>query len=124
MRAVIFKGHGDIDRLIYTEVPEPKIGPSEALIRVKACALNHLDIWTREGMSGIKIPLPHILGCDISGEVEKVGANVKNVAPKTCVVVAPEFPVVSANGVNRDGIHFAMIIKSSVFKSTVAMLNS
>ena len=89
MHAVIFKEHGDIDQLIYTEVPEPKIEPNEVLIRVKACALNHLDIWTRQGIPGIKIPLPHILGCDISGEVEKIGANVKNVVPKTRVVVAP-----------------------------------
>ncbi len=89
MHAVIFKEHGDIDHLIYTEVPEPKIGPNEVLIRVKACALNHLDIWTRQGMSSVKISLPHILGCDISGEVEKVGANVKGVATGTRVIVAP-----------------------------------
>ena len=89
MCAVIFKEHGDIDRLIYTEVPEPKIGLEEVLVRVKACALNHLDIWTRQGMPGIKIPLPHILGCDISGEVEKVGANVKEIAQGARVVVAP-----------------------------------
>ncbi len=89
MRTVIFKGHGDIDRLICTEVPEPKIGSNEVLVRVKACALNRLDIWTRQGMSGVKIPLPHILGCDISGEVEKVGANVKDIATGARVIVAP-----------------------------------
>ena len=89
MRAVIFKEHGDIDRLICTDVPEPKIGPDEVLIRVKACALNRLDIWTRQGMPGITIPLPHILGCDISGEVEKIGADVKGLTQGARVLVAP-----------------------------------
>lgn len=89
MKAVIFKEHGDIDRLAYTDVPEPKIGPDEALVRVRACALNHLDIWTRQGMPGIEIPLPHILGCDISGEVAKIGTKASGIAEGTRVVAAP-----------------------------------
>ena len=89
MKAVIFKEHGELDRLIYTDVPEPKISPDEVLVRVRACALNHLDIWTRQGMPGIEIPLPHILGCDIAGEVEKVGAKVSAVAQGARVVAAP-----------------------------------
>ena len=89
MKAVIFKEHGGVDRLMYTEVPEPKIGPDEVLVRVKACALNHLDIWTRQGMPGITIPLPHILGCDIAGEIEKIGANVKGMSRGKRVVVTP-----------------------------------
>ena len=89
MHAVIFKEHGDIDRLIYTDAPEPEIGPDEVLIRVKACALNRLDIWTRQGMPGVKIPLPHILGCDISGEVEKVGDNAKGIMRGARGIVAP-----------------------------------
>lgn len=89
MKAVVFKEHGDVDRLIYTDVPEPEIGPEEVLVRVKACALNHLDIWTRQGMPGIDIPLPHILGCDIAGEVEKVGAKVRGLSPGKRVVAAP-----------------------------------
>ncbi|MBI4395098.1 MAG: zinc-binding dehydrogenase [Candidatus Omnitrophica bacterium] len=89
MKAVVFKEHGGPEGLIYTDMPEPKIGPDEVLVRVKACALNHLDIWTRQGMPGIQIPLPHILGCDISGEVEKIGGNVKNIPTKSRVVVSP-----------------------------------
>ena len=90
MKAVVFNEHGDVDKLIYkTDVPEPKIGPDEALVHVKACALNHLDIWTRQGISGIQIPLPHILGCDISGEVETIGNSRKGIAKGTRVVVAP-----------------------------------
>ncbi len=89
MRAVIFKEHGDVNRLTYTDVPTPKTGPGEALIRVRACALNHLDIWTRQGMVGIKIPLPHILGCDVAGEIAEVGSKVKAKKIGTHVVVAP-----------------------------------
>ncbi len=60
-------------------VPEPQIGANDVLVRVRACALNHLDLFVRAGMPGIKIPLPRIPGSDISGEVAKVGANVSHV---------------------------------------------
>lgn len=90
MKAVIFKEHGDPNQLLYrTDVPEPQIGPEEVLLRVRACALNHLDIWTRQGIPGITIPLPHILGCDIAGEVEQIGTNVKGISKGLRVVVAP-----------------------------------
>ncbi|MBI1977689.1 MAG: zinc-binding dehydrogenase [Candidatus Omnitrophica bacterium] len=90
MKAVIFKEHGDPNQLLYrTDVPEPQIGPEEVLLRVRACALNHLDIWTRQGMPGITIPLPHILGCDIAGEVEQIGTNVKGISKGLRVAVAP-----------------------------------
>jgi len=90
MRAVIIKEHGDIDRLIYTsDAPKPQISNEEALIRVKACALNHLDIWTRQGIPGIKIPMPHILGCDISGEVAEIKSPTSKIKEGTKVVVSP-----------------------------------
>lgn len=89
MKAVVFKQHGDLDQLTYTNVPEPKIGPDEVLVKVKACALNHLDIWTRQGMPGISIPLPHILGCDVCGTVEEAGRTAKGIQKGTRVVVAP-----------------------------------
>lgn len=73
MKAVIFKQHGGPEVLEYTEVPDPTIKSTEVLVQVKACALNHLDVWTRGGLPGIKIPLPHILGNDIAGVVRQVG---------------------------------------------------
>ena len=73
MKAVIFKQHGGPEVLEYTEVPEPTIKSNEVLVEVKACALNHLDIWARVGLPGIDIPLPHILGNDIAGVVRDVG---------------------------------------------------
>ena len=53
MNAVVFHEHGGPGKLQYQEMPAPTIGPNEVLIRVKACALNHLDIWIRQGQSGL-----------------------------------------------------------------------
>src|SRR5213080_1595029 len=73
MKAVIFEQHGGPEVLKLTEVPDPQIKANEVLVEVRACALNHLDVWTRNGLPGIKIPLPHILGNDIAGVVREVG---------------------------------------------------
>lgn len=89
MRAVIIKKHGDVDELTLADVPKPQISNEEALVRVRACALNHLDIWTRQGMPGIKIPMPHILGCDISGEVAEIKSSLSKIKEGTHVVVSP-----------------------------------
>jgi NADPH:quinone reductase-like Zn-dependent oxidoreductase len=73
MKAVIFEQHGGPEVLKTTEVSDPQIKANEVLIDVRACALNHLDVWVRNGLPGIKIPLPHILGCDVAGVVREVG---------------------------------------------------
>jgi NADPH:quinone reductase-like Zn-dependent oxidoreductase len=89
MKAVIFNQHGGPEVLEYAEVPDPTIQGNEVLVEVKACALNHLDVWTRGGLPGIKIPLPHILGNDIAGVVREVGALVNWVRPGDEVMVQP-----------------------------------
>ena len=89
MKAVIFSEHGGPEVLRYAERPEPEIGPEEVLIRVRACALNHLDLWVRRGMPGIAIPMPHIPGSDIAGEVARVGANVVGVKAGERVLLSP-----------------------------------
>lgn len=89
MKAIIFSEHGGPEVLRYTEVPEPKLGHGEVLVRVRACALNHLDLWVRKGLPGVQIPLPHIPGSDIAGEVAKVGEGVTRVKVGQKVVVAP-----------------------------------
>ena len=89
MKAVIFKQHGGSDVLEYTDVPDPKVRPNEVLVEVKACALNHLDIFVRDGLSGIEIPLPHILGNDVAGVVREVGELVTWVKPGEEVMVQP-----------------------------------
>jgi len=73
MKAVVLNQHGGPEVLEYTDAPEPTIKSNEVLVEVKACALNHLDIWARGGLPGIDIPLPHILGNDIAGVVRDVG---------------------------------------------------
>ena len=89
MRAVIFEKHGGPDVLKLTSVPDPQIKANEVLIEVRACALNHLDVWTREGLRGIEIPLPHILGNDIAGVVREVGELVTWVNANDEVMIHP-----------------------------------
>src|ERR1700730_7322804 len=73
MKAVVFEQHGGPEVQQYTEAPDPQIKANEVLIEVRACALNHLDVWVRGGLAGIKIPLPHILGDDVAGVVREAG---------------------------------------------------
>src|SRR6185436_5685183 len=89
MKAVIFRQHGGPEVLEYTDVPEPQIRANEVLVAVKACALNHLDIWARKGLPGIEIPMPHILGNDIAGVVKEVGELVTWVKFGDEVMVQP-----------------------------------
>ena len=72
MKAIIFHEQGGIDKLRYEEVPVPAIAPSEVLVKVKACAVNHLDIRARRDRPEVQ-PFPHILGSDISGDVVEIG---------------------------------------------------
>jgi NADPH:quinone reductase-like Zn-dependent oxidoreductase len=89
VKAVIFKQHGGPEVLEYADAPDPKITANDVLVEVKACALNHLDIWARGGLPGIKIPLPHILGNDIAGVVREVGALVSGVESGDEVMLQP-----------------------------------
>src|SRR5215813_304270 len=89
MKAVIFEQHGGPEVLKFTDVSDPIINPNEVLIEVRACALNHLDVWVRNGLPGIKIPLPHILGNDIAGVVREVGAFVSWVKAGDEVMIQP-----------------------------------
>ncbi|MBM3888239.1 MAG: zinc-binding dehydrogenase [Verrucomicrobia bacterium] len=88
MRAVVFKEHGGPEKLQMAEMPEPKLGPEEVLVRVRACALNHLDLWVRQGL-GFPIEMPHIGGSDIAGEIADLGAHVKHLRIGQPVVISP-----------------------------------
>lgn len=70
MRAIVIKKHGDIRVLSHTNIQKPKIIPGHVIIKVKYCALNHLDLKVRKGLCGTKIKFPHILGSDICGNLE------------------------------------------------------
>ncbi len=89
MKAIVVAEHGGPEVLRYTDVPEPKLGPTDVLVRVRACALNHLDLWVRRGIPGVKIPLPRIPGSDIAGEVAQIGEQVKSAQVGQRVVLAP-----------------------------------
>jgi len=89
MKAIQYSEHGGVDVLRFVDAPEPTIGQGEVLVRVRACALNHLDIWIRRGIPGQKTPMPHIPGSDIAGEVARVGDGVTNVKPSDRVLLNP-----------------------------------
>ncbi len=69
MKAVRFHQHGGPEVLRYEDAPDPQLRPGFALVRVRACALNHLDLWERRGIDRVTLPLPHISGSDVAGEV-------------------------------------------------------
>ena len=89
MKAIVYSEHGGSEVLRYTDAPEPSIDAYEVLVRVRACALNHLDLWLRRGIPGVPIPLPHIPGSDIAGEVAKVGEKVKGIKVGERVLLQP-----------------------------------
>lgn len=89
MKAVVLNEYGGPEVLRYTEMPEPEIGANEVLVRVRACALNHLDLWLRRGLPTQPLNFPHILGSDIAGEVAKIGASVANIRAGDKVLLAP-----------------------------------
>jgi NADPH:quinone reductase-like Zn-dependent oxidoreductase len=89
MKALAFHEHGGLDKLKYQVVADPKVGAGDVLVRVKAAALNHLDLFVREGMPGLKLPLPFWSGCDIAGEIAEVGGSVQGVAVGDRAVVNP-----------------------------------
>src|SRR6202043_3707095 len=78
---------GASEVLMYEEVPDPQPRKDQVLVRVKACALNHLDVWVRKGLPGVK--LPHILGSDVAGEVAEVGEYVSGLQTGQRVLIAP-----------------------------------
>ena len=89
MKAIIFQQHGGPEVLQYTDAPVPTLRPNEVLVRVRACALNHLDLWVRGGLPNVPIPLPHIPGSDIAGEIAQIGGDVTTVKVGQKVVLAP-----------------------------------
>ena len=91
MKAVYITEHGGIDALTYGDLPEPEPGPNDVKIRVRACALNRLDLYTREGARGTRVRFkgPHILGGDVAGDVVEIGSEVTRLRPGDRVVVNP-----------------------------------
>jgi NADPH:quinone reductase-like Zn-dependent oxidoreductase len=87
MKAVLFHNHGGPEVLEYADFPTPEPGVGQVLVRLRAAALNRLDLWVRTGWPGIKLEYPHIPGADGAGEVAAVGEGVGNWAPGDRVVI-------------------------------------
>lgn len=89
MKAVLLEKFGGPENLALREVPEPVPARGEVLLRVRAVALNHLDLFVREGIPAYKIALPLVLGCDVAGEVAAVGPGVSGLEPGLRAAVSP-----------------------------------
>ena len=86
MKAVYLTETGSPEVLRFGELPEPAVGPNDVLIHVRACSLNRLDVFTREGSHGTRITPPHVLGGDIAGVVVRVGEGVESFQPGDQVI--------------------------------------
>ena len=89
MKAVVFHEHGGPEVLRYEDAKDPVAGRSDVLIDVKATSVNHIDLFLRRGMPGVKVPLPKIEGCDASGIVREIGADVKGLTIGQRVTINP-----------------------------------
>ena len=89
MKALAFYEHGGIEKLQIVDLPKPTIGADDALINVKASALNRLDLFVREGLPGLKLQMPHIPGSDGAGIIAEIGANVRNLKVGQRVTINP-----------------------------------
>ena len=99
MRAVVLHEHGDIENLTYHEdYADPECGEGQVVIRVKATSLNYHDVFTTKGMPGIKVPLPIVIGLDISGEIAEIGAGVDGWSVGDRILVNPLDPVTPEKG--------------------------
>lgn len=90
MKAVAIYDHGGPDRLVYeSDFPEPQAGPGDVIVQVRATSLNYHDVFTRQGMPGIKIQMPMIMGLDIAGDIAAIGPDVDDWAVGDRVLIDP-----------------------------------
>jgi NADPH:quinone reductase-like Zn-dependent oxidoreductase len=87
--AMVLRGHGGPEVLVRETIDLPDPGPREVRVRVRAVALNHLDIWVRRGMPHLKLAYPHRLGADVVGQVDALGPGARGVEVGQSVVASP-----------------------------------
>jgi alcohol dehydrogenase len=104
MRAIAIQAHGGLDQLkLRTDWPEPTAGPGQAVVSVKACGLNYLDIFVLQGMPGLPVTMPRIPGGDIAGVVHSVGAGVGREWVGRRVLIDPHIKPGGALGEHANG---------------------
>jgi alcohol dehydrogenase len=89
MKAAVIERQGGLENLVYREWPDPVPRPGEVLVRIRACGLNHLDIFVRRGMPGFPVPMPFISGGDMAGEIAALGPGVSGWAAGDRVALHP-----------------------------------
>lgn len=89
MRAVRFHEHGGPEVLICEDAPDPVVPPGGVVVRVAACALNHLDLWQRRGLDRVTLPMPHTSGADVAGTIAEVGPGVEGLTVGQRVMLQP-----------------------------------
>jgi NADPH:quinone reductase-like Zn-dependent oxidoreductase len=111
VRAVRIHEDGGPDVLVLEEAPDPELGPAEVLVRLRASALNHLDVWIRKGLPSV--PKPRILGADGAGVVEALGEGVSGFELGERVVLNPGIEVgdgrIHVIGEHGDGTNAELI---------------
>ena len=101
MRAMAFAQPGEVDVLQLMDLPKPVPDDDEVVIQVKACALNHLDLWVRSGLPA-KIPMPHIGGCEAVGIVAEVGRKVTNLKVGDRVLISSGLADIDSEWTNQN----------------------
>ncbi|HXG05135.1 MAG TPA: zinc-binding dehydrogenase [Candidatus Binatia bacterium] len=91
MKAAFFKEHGGSDKVLYGDYPDPVPAAGEVVVRVRACGMNHVDLLLLDGRFPPPEGLPHVNGCEVTGTVEALGADVRGLTPGQRVVVFPGF---------------------------------
>ena len=89
MKALLLRQHGGLENLIVADHPKPIAVEGHVVIRVRASSFNYHDVFTVKGMPGIKVPLPVVIGLDMAGEIDEVGAGVSGWKPGDRVLVNP-----------------------------------
>jgi NADPH:quinone reductase-like Zn-dependent oxidoreductase len=91
LKAALFREHGGAEKILYEDYRDPAIGPGEALVRVRACALNQVDMLLLDGRFPPPEGLPHVNGCEVTGTIEAIGAGVAGLRTGQRVIVFPGF---------------------------------
>ena len=87
MKAAFFRAHGGLEVVEYGDMPVPEPGEGQVQVRLRAAALNRLDLWVRNGWPGLKLELPHVSGADGAGEVSALGRGVSGFSQSDRVVI-------------------------------------